>query len=214
MDDSKYFNSVIPVPWTILGIRLLPLSIGHLTILHSLHSPFVTDEKAVTIGDLVLAVVICSRTYEEGIKALDSDDLGKQVEKWGKQLRGRGRWFGWFRKPIEINWPEKLKMFSDYMSDHLKAPDYSYDPSKSREVKCPIYQMIRVTLLHEMNLTESEVLNRPYAQAMWDYITLKTIQGQVNLIDAEANAEAQRKINAFMERLNNGKFKPDGQIRN
>lgn len=204
MDDRLYVDAALPEPFTILGLRLRPLSIGHLILLHRLESPFVVSEApgALSIGDLALACLICSQTYAQGVELLDQEDLAKQLFKWGLRAtrqHGWRIWCPWLYQPIKLE--EKFGLFSEYLKYHMEVPCYSVESGKSRGIEAPAWQVIRVVLLSKTNLTDGEILDRPYRLCMTDFLTLRAIEGQLNFEDSTELEEAQALANQFAERL-------------
>jgi hypothetical protein len=57
-----FYQAAVPDGWQILGVRLKPLSLGHLILLHRYESAFVVGGLP-TPADLVMSVLICSRTF-------------------------------------------------------------------------------------------------------------------------------------------------------
>ena len=66
-----YYQAAVPDGWQVLGVKLRPLSLGHLILLKRYGSAFVVGGIP-TEADLVLSVLICSRTYEDGVELVES----------------------------------------------------------------------------------------------------------------------------------------------
>lgn len=206
-DQARHFyESAIPEPFTILGLRLRPLSLGHLILLNRAESAFVTGQGAVGLDDLAFAVLICSRTYEDGIAALDDPDLPIELWRWGRRLTGQAGWLGWLPwryKPIDLK--EKVGLFSSYMAEGLKCPGYYADQAKATPIDAPSYQVVKAVLLSKLNLTESEILNRPWRLCLWDFLTIRAVEGQLNFVDNDEVREAQKRAKQLFEELNTGR---------
>jgi len=204
VDESTYVDAAIPEPFTILGLRLRPLSIGHLILLHKLESPFVRDDliDSFSIGDLALGCLICSGTYADGRALLDDEHLDRKLFQWGLRATNQHGWRIWCRWLYEaIDLKTKMSLFLDYLKYHICIPYYSVEQGKSRAIRAPAWQVIKMVLLSQTNLTESEILDRPYRLCMTDFITLRAIEGQFNFEDAEDLEELQRLANDFAETL-------------
>ena len=93
-----YYQAAVPDGWQILGVKLRPLSLGHLILLKRYGSAFVVGGIP-TEADLVLSVLICSRTYEEALELVESGRFKQEAKKLEKALRvcgdvqARCEWF-------------------------------------------------------------------------------------------------------------------------
>lgn len=199
--DRDFFAAAIQEPTTILGVRLRPFSLGHLIILQRLKSAFVTDGEEMTIHDLALSVLVCSLPYTEGCALFNRTDLPKFFLNWHSQLIGgwRARWG--FRKPIVIDYPKKVREFSDYLSRGSQVPCYSYDPGKFSAMECPSVQIVKVTLMRDMHIPEAELMDRPWAICLWDFVTLRALAGQVDMVNSDAIKTAQESGERLAESL-------------
>lgn len=203
MDDRSYVDAAVPEPFTVLGLRLRPLSIGHILLLHRLESPFVVaDSPPITIGDLAIACLICSKTFAEGVALLDDESLPRSLHQWGlytTNQHGWRRFCPWLYRQIDLK--SKMDLFSDYLKYHFETPTYSVEDGKARGINAPAWQVIRVVLLSKTNLTETEIFDRPYRLCIADFLTLRAIEGQLNFEDQSELEEAQRQANEFAASL-------------
>lgn len=202
MDHGPYYRAAIPDPRRILGLKLRPFSLGHLLLLNRVESAFVTGQRP-SYGDLALSVFICSQKYEDGIEALDSDDLQPFMRKWQRKLCGECGILYWIglRKSKPIDLPEKCKAFSEYLKDGCAHPDFCWSDENTKSIAAPIEQIVRVKLLASTNLTETEIMNRPWALSLWDYLTLKVFEGQIDFVDSDEIDEAQKMAEKIAERM-------------
>lgn len=201
--DSAFYEVCIPEPTSILGIRLRPLSLGHLVILHRLKSAFVTPDLEVSPHDLALSVLICAGTYEEGLRLFDDPPPPWQFRLWFWKL-SRPTWLQkiGIRKPSPVNLAEKYQAFLAYLQRGMEGPYYSYDVAEAVEMDCPSLQIVRVSLMQAFGLSDSEVMNRPWSLCKWDHVTLKAIAGQLKMTNRDEIAEAQEIANRLFANLN------------
>ena len=199
--QSEFYSAVIPEPTTILGIRLRPLSLGHLVILHRLRSSFVTPDEPFTLHDLALSVLVCSMSYKDGLKLFEKRSMESVFRLWHWKLNGGLlAWLG-LRKPAVIDYEHKATAFVEYLRRHCQSPYYSYEPSKAEPIHCPEVQLVRVALMRALRITDEEIMDRPWALCLWDNITLKALDGNVKMPDREAIMEAQATANRLAEQL-------------
>lgn len=199
MDD--FYSAAIPEPTTILGIRLRPLSLGHLVILHRLRSSFVTPDEPFTIHDLALSVLVCSMSYKDGLKLFENRSMDSVFRLWHFKLRGGLLAWLRLRKAVEIDYEQKATEFVEYLRRHCRPPHYEYEPSKAIPIHCPEVQIVRVSLMRSLGITDDEIMDRPWALCLWDHVTLKALDGNVKLTDREAIREALETANRMAEQL-------------
>lgn len=187
---SDFYQAAIPEPYTILGLRLRPYSLGHIILLHWVKSAFVLGTKP-GMEDLVTSVFICTQTYEEAIRALDNPKLPKFMLRWERKI---GR----------FDFDLKAKEFADYILAHSKAPLFKLEEGKTRPNACPLVQSVKIALLSETNLTETEILNRCWSLCLWDFITLLCRTGKVDIMDGVALQDAQAVADKLARKFNPG----------
>lgn len=203
MGHAGYYRAAIPEPFNILGKRLLPLSLGHITTLSRLDSPFFSETKQpVAVGDLALAVAVCSLDYEAGVRLVQSPETPTRMRKWGRRLCNHPV-FWW--KDRGIDWKSKIDLFVEYLRIGSEAPGWIIGGEMSKassEVNAPSHQVVKVVLLSKTNLSESEIMNRPWSLCLWDFITLRAIDGQVNIVEQGHMQKAFEEANMIQERIN------------
>lgn len=192
---SDYLSALVPPRFTVLGMELKPLSLGHKVLLEYIESPFETD-GLVDVPDIVLAAMICSRTFEEGVELLMSDDLKRRVSEVAVALQFKGRWP--FRRVEPIRWPEKVELMRLYFDEHNKCPLFSVDAKAADGSPdgCPLIQRVRVTLMSKLRLTDSQVMNRSWPLCLWDYLTIISASSSIRIIDKDA----EERLRAALEK--------------
>lgn len=202
--DSLY-EAAVPEDFYLLGHKLLPLSVGHLILLHRIKSPFVSDETAgqAEISDLALAVLICSMTFEDGVSMFKSGRAQDYAKSWGKRVAGG--WLPWTRRAII--WPEKFALFCEYIKGGTQMPVWKVSSgceSGCGPVNLPSFQVVKVELMRKTSLTESQILNRPWSLCLYDFLTIRAMDGQVDIIDSDVFNDAMKKGAEIARKLNQG----------
>jgi len=197
---EPFYLAAIPEPRTILGLKLRPLSLGHIILLNRVGSPFFTEGEP-SFADLATAVLICSLPYKEGLDVLNDPGIDSFMSKWHNRITGSDSVLVrlGFKKPQLIDFPAKFKAFSDYISEHTKTPFYRYEPGDFRPMDCPYSQVIKITLMRDLNITEAELLDRSWLMCLWDFVTLKAMAGHVIMGGEEEIKEAQDVANRLAE---------------
>lgn len=185
----------MPEPFTVLGRKLKPFSIGHEILLQRFDCNYsLMAQKAPGYADLILAVFICSRTFEEALEALQSRSLRIQMRAWG-----------WYCG--RFDYPEARSFFQRYLVAHTQWPKrfWFLQQSKGGEPGAPFVQSLKVRLQKDLGYTESGALNAPYAVALWNYLTHLENSGAIRLfndrdaamVDASNDPELVAKVAAI-----------------
>lgn len=172
MKHAAFFEAAIPEPQTLLGLRLRPFSAGHLILLHRIESPYLYESDKAYLDDLAFAVRICSLDWQSGCAWLDDPSRPKELSLWGRALA-----------KTQPDWPAKHVAFQEYLADGMKVPDFAFDEDKARTIEAPFVQVVKITLMSRIGLSELEYLNRPYALSLWDFMTVKAIRGELALVN-------------------------------
>jgi hypothetical protein len=152
----EYSEDCIPDRWRVLDRMLLPFLVGHNLLLTRVQSPFAVG-GAVNIPDLVLAVMICERSYEEGEKALLTGNTFRvRMFTRGTTLRA------WIDKTF-------LKTHTDAFKEYVKKGERStrgvWKDSKAERTYAPIIGVKIRDLMNHYGYTRSQVLNMSMRQA-------------------------------------------------
>jgi len=220
--DAAFLLAAIPDQAAVLGVLLKPFSLGHLILLKRIGSPFLPSEpseresvqaserdastlprsdastaRGPTLNDFLMAVLICSDSYEAGVEQLyELNDSEKTVETYKL----------WGKKCALADYQAEAKTFVEYLSA-AKILDY-YTKPKPREVRmgAPFWQVVFVQLLARTNLSESEILNRPLAKSYLDFMTLAELDGGLRF-KTEDDIEIERRAKEYYEQLEANKPK-------
>lgn len=203
---EKYFDDIIPDPVRILGLRLLPLSLGRYRMMKRFDVAFVSEAQAeATVADLVLGVLICSMPVAEFEAFAVSSDFSSQIRRWAIGIGAMPPWwlrpdsrfrllrflaaclngsfFGrrW-RRTHSFDVIEKITAFNRYIQEGSEAPPY-WDESNSDRVSGAHWsQSVEVILRGNLGWSEEEVNERPLNKALWDYFKHMENQGLVRIM--------------------------------
>ena len=173
-------NNAIPEPHTILGIRLKPLAVGHLLYLQRFGVESVNSE-----GELVTALLVCSRSVEEIQPTLDSPLLALKIRWWLWRV-SKVNWLFFWRRGY-IDWPDKIARWESYFKEHTSTPSIASkrDGNGDFKSKVSFLQHLKVVLQSKLNHTPSEALNAPFSSAVLDYYIFHECEGSVEIVDAK-----------------------------
>jgi hypothetical protein len=140
-------------PPVILGRRLRPFSLFHRLILREKFiSAFLDMDRVAGRADVILAVMICSRTRKEII---------------AKLARGGG-WLNLLTETFlarVYNWKKAAAQFEEYIGSYSYSPDGSV-PGKATVLHGPIEYHLFHTLCSEYNYSKDQAWDTSFCEAM------------------------------------------------
>jgi hypothetical protein len=183
---QDFYSVQIPETRACLGFRLLPLRLGHLILLKRIGNAFLTEGQP-DLEDLATAVLVCSRSYEEGIQILTSPDLDGLMKEWASRIIGSHKWsvrFG-FKKLRPLDFTSRCADIIAYLNEHCSGPNYEFEPDKFSSLNCAPEASMKVFLKSEYGLSESDALNFPWRLCLWEHSIHRAMKGQISLVDKE-----------------------------
>jgi len=204
------FTAAIPEPYQILGLRLLPLSLGRYRLLKRFDCAFVSETNTTaTIGDLILGVLICSMRCDEFCAFYESPEFSREVRKWSNRIGANPppwlrnkiisaspigkRW----RKKHSFNFIEKMQLFQNYIHAAQATPEYA--PTHSDGVMSSAHwsTAVEITLRSELGWTAEEINESPLTKALSDYFNHLERQGMVKIFTSEDMESGRRNAEAL-----------------
>jgi hypothetical protein len=158
--------------------------LGHYILLEKNNCALLLGGPA-TVIDFAIAVVVCSNTFEEFLEAQRNGEVQKHTKRLAKVCN-------------EIELEKESRFVANYIEEGLLGPSYWFK-EQGKGLSTPLPQIIRCQLHKNTNLTESEIMNRPFAMNLWDIVTLGEMDGNLSL-KTEDHDEAQKKADDFGER--------------
>lgn len=210
------FTAAIPEPYRILGIRLLPLSIGRYRLLKRFHCAFVAEETiSATIGDLILGVLISSMRCDEFLAFYESDKCFRDIRRWSNRIGANPPWYlrgklgrilsatfigKQWRKNHSFNFIEKMKLFQTYIEESQQIPEFHILQNSAARSSAHWSTNIEIVLRSELGWSVEEINEAPLSKALSDYFKHLENQGLVAIITPE-DLEIGKINAAAMERL-------------
>lgn len=170
-----YLEAVIPETFIVLGKRLLPFSIGHFNFLTRANCALITGGEP-EIDDLILATLICSKTWNENL-AFFAGDWPREVFKFGKQTTGRTRFRQFLRLPLRlVDWLEVQSLLRRYIVAGAKIPHVHGGTNEKSGVP---FQETFISHFRKSNptLSESEIMDFSFAKSWWRYFSDAELSG-------------------------------------
>ncbi len=183
-------HHALPEPHTILGLRLKPLTLGHLLYLSRFGVEQVNDA-----GALITALMICSRDFDAVQPTLDDPLFSLKTKFWLWRV-SKKRWPAFWQRG-GIDWRDKFARWDAYYTAHTVAPKAVAKRSGANlSSNVPFLQHLKVTLQSELNYSPREAMNCPFNVAMLDYYTHHELQGAVDVVDVEKMAAMRQHADA------------------
>lgn len=162
-----WFQALMLTSPRICGRALLPFSIAHRYILRALGNPYAYSDTPATAGDLLNAVAICSRTWEQNRALLFG----------GQPWRAALAWEWYWMQRLSRSFDTADASFRQYLADYCTVPAHDNGNAKDAKIGAPIeFHLVRV-LMSAFGMSESEAWNAPWNRA-------------VCYLDARAEAES------------------------
>ena len=196
IDD--FFCKDIPEPFQILGLRLLPLSIGRYRRMARHGVAFVSETQAKADGkDLLLGVLICSMDCSDWDNLATSGKLTEVIARWMKQINAipplylRGRigkhlsrtWLGkLWRKHHSFDLFLKMGLFKQYIEEAQLCPRFLSKGGNQQVSSSHWSHNIEVVLRGELGWTREEIEERPLSSAIADYFKHMENQGLITIL--------------------------------
>jgi hypothetical protein len=213
VDD--FFCKAIPEPVQILGLKLLPLSIGRYRRMARHGVGFVSEKKVSADGkDLILGVLICSmpcRTWDE---LSTSEILPKIVNQWFNQIQALPPFYlrgsigkiisasfigKWWRKHNSFDLYEKCKLFKRYIEDAQVIPRYISKQQSSSKSASHWSHSIEVALRSQLNWDSQDIEEAPLSKALADYFKHLENEGLITIL-TEQDFQQIKANNEILER--------------
>lgn len=187
MNCAAEFEAALPEPYTILGLRLLPLSLGRYRLLKRFNCPFVADEqKEITIEELTkelfFALLVCGFPVDEFKGLLNNDrKFKKEARRFGKISNKI------VKRTKNFNILEHFNAFKRYLDDHSKTPWVVLSSQNQTETSMAHWSSsMLVTLGSKLNWSEKQIDENPISEAQMVFFKYAESEGMVKLYDFAA----------------------------
>ena len=152
--NDRFFEAWITRTWRVCGRKLQPLCLGHLVNLAAVSSPLlpyaeIDESTPVTVGDLLVAVRICSEGFP-----------------FRCQLKPRliDVFWKWLLARSPKLFLHHARLFAAYRHDHCSSPEFWIDTeaqNSSRSISAPIALSKAAFLISNSSLAEERVWSMP-----------------------------------------------------
>jgi len=154
-----------PCP-VVMGLRLLPYSVGHSLVLHRIGSPLVVGGP-VGRADLMTAVLICSQPVQESLAAIYSPIRNLALKAWTWKVK-------------RLSFDAELDKWNEWMAGQSTAPEILMKQGNARQLSMPWPERMLACCL-EIGLEEDTVLAMPIGDAERLVLARAETHGDVEL---------------------------------
>lgn len=162
-----------PAP-VVLGVGLVPYTVGHAILLQRLRSPYVLGGE-ITSSDLAEAVLVCSQSPLESIKSIKSIWRDLALWIWGKRIQ-------------RMNLMVESDKFQLWLKEQSTAPEVLMEAgSKSKRPAMPWPEQVLVGCLN-IGIGPDDAIKMPIGDAERLILAHAEMMGQVQLWDDQSEA--------------------------
>lgn len=183
---KSFTERVIQPAPVILGLRLLPFTLGMSMLLKAANSKFLTGISNITLKELIIelvfAILVCSTTYDEFNAEINNGDFERYVNKYITELTQE------IKASNEFNIFFRVNQFCNYLKAGTTAPLYEVKESGSSDISInPIEaeEQILSTLMTDCGYTRNEVLNLPLTETLSAFLLYAYKQGTIEIVSKE-----------------------------
>lgn len=168
-------------PPEILGLRLRPLSLGHLRLLAAVQSPFLLPDAKRSCGDLALAVFICANDPLV-VTAQEMAQREQTFAQWGELAAAQ-------------DFEAAAREFDQFVTDWCVEPEqWSAEGTKRKRPGTPWWQLVQVALVSRLGVSREEAWRMPVPEALRSYAALGELNGDVEVVSDEDRAALAQQV--------------------
>lgn len=199
--SRRYAEAHFPDRWTVLGVRLHSLTIGHALLLQRVGSPFApyyenAQEAAPGLGDVLLALFILSRPAQVAADAIGTRRFRLLMWYWSARFK-----LSVALHPVKVlSIPTAAAKLVSYIVAGTDGPGVSpVGPFDGQAPGTPAIARLIRTLCGCLGRTMPEALATPITLAHWDCAAWWEREGsaRIDLLDIDAlTAEVKAELAA------------------
>jgi hypothetical protein len=208
--DNDIFAASRPEPYQVLGLPLLPMSLGHYFTLRRLGCGFVSDSKeSLTREDLILACLVCSMPSDRFESWIESGKLSflqklwawirfifRQIDRGELAIAFTGtQWefevATWGRRVGAFDVEAKAKLFLEYLNESARFPKYWLEREDSSPSGSHWSHSVLITLTGALGFTEGRAMTMPLREALLHFFKHCESNGAVRLMTLDEIAETE-----------------------
>jgi hypothetical protein len=187
--DLAFENAIAPKAHRCLGISLEPLTLGHIFLLLKFQPHFL-DRGCESIGELAVAVLVCSQRWRTSAVDLKKWWIGPLVRFWGWRCR-------------KLKLSEEATRFREYLDANLSPPAITTSLDDSRNPYTPWPFRILSLLTSDFHIGLQDALDMEISFAMCLWASKGDMEGKLKFWTDEKEEFWQAAHRMDLERLKN-----------
>ena len=170
---ADHVAAILPEPFTVLGQKLKPLTLGHCFWLERLECKTVES-----INDLICAVLICSSDWDKFDRSISGLLFPVKMRTW--QWRLSWRWRKDKSGPFKA-----INLFNEYIAEACEPPDVFQKDSGSGSIGTPWLYHLKTVLQAKLGYSRDEAMALSMREAILDYYSQAEINGSIELVSED-----------------------------
>ncbi len=153
MDIAFLIGSAVTTPHVVLGLRLLPMTVGHLFLLHEMDASYLSPVGEASIADIIASAFVLAQPYKDSRAIIGTKRARLFCWIWGIRCR-------------KLNLAHEIGKFSAYLKDQYTAPSMRpSDPDRAKYLNAPEHWRLLGMLMSVFGMSESEAMDTPLVKA-------------------------------------------------
>lgn len=168
-----YPRACFPTRFRICGCRLQPLTLGHALLLQAIGSPYAPITQATRkakFGDFLVVLWICSRSWNKAARGIDG---------WRARLWLRVKL--WSMVILRTRLPYREMLLAEYLATSQTMPLFWEEIKEGDSHGTPPILSLKMVLQTRWHKSESEALDTPLAQAIWEVCGFLESRGKMKI---------------------------------
>lgn len=179
--NSKYAKMMMPFPSRVWRYRLLPVSVGHYSLLSRLDHPLIDGENILGAGDLAVCLWLFSRPWEDAQAKLGGYWFSRHVRKIGRKFQKDVKLFNRVLHSFYAWWAWQNETYDIWENEENQKGDRSMS----------WLQTLRWVIVKEWGLSHQEFMDMPYKLAVNDALGAMVASGKLEFVSDKQMARRQ-----------------------
>lgn len=153
MDLAFILGAQEKTPHVVLGLRLLPMTVGHAFLLHEMEASYLSPTGEASVEDIIASAFVLGMPHREARRLLGTIRAKLFCAIWGWRCR-------------KCNLAIEVSKFSAYLREQFMAPAMrSSDPDRTRYLNAPEHWRLLAMLMSVYGMSEAEAMDVPLVKA-------------------------------------------------
>jgi hypothetical protein len=177
--SAEYLAGATPGRWQVLGVRLLPMTLGHAHVLASRTAWRPMQSCRVDAGILATTLYVCSRPWRIALRGVD-----------GWRAQTYALWCGAVARAQRASLEAKAEVVRDYLDAHSSVRRLAPPLRRGRErdggryLGTPFLARLRLFAAHRLHVPMGAEMDLPMADLVWLWAADAEERGILRLLNA------------------------------